>query len=198
MNNIKFNEPDIWRGKLLNEFCVKYELKSYLEIGYLNGLTFNLINCNKKIGVDPNPQHISNDVVMKTSDEFFLNNVDKFDLVFIDGNHEKNQVYRDFKNSYNALTENGIIVFHDINPPSKDGTALTGHGDCFETWINMFNKYKLFTYTNNFDCVGIFSKKLNSIWIDFDMAPHSYEYFEQNRNKYITDIRINENLEFNL
>jgi hypothetical protein len=78
------------------------------------------------------------------------------------------------------------------------GTLFTGHGDCFQTWINMYNKYKLFTYTNDFDCVGIFSKKLNSTWVEVDMVPHSYEYFDKNRTKYINEIRINETLEFNL
>jgi len=194
--NILFDEPDVWRGKLIDAFVKKYGFNSYLEIGFLEGLTFNLVNCANKTAVDPSPRRNDSRVVSETSNNFFKNNNKKFDIIFIDGDHEKSQVYLDFKNSYNCLNDNGIIIFHDVNPPSEKGTVLTAHGDCFQTWINMFNVYKLKTYVNSFDAVGIFFKTLNPKWIDIDLKPYSYQYFAENRNKYIHNIRITEDLNF--
>lgn len=196
MSNKKFIAEHIWRGQLIDAFVQKYNYKSYLEIGFLNGLTFNLVNCDHKIGVDPQPRVNDHRVVAKTSDDFFAENTNIFDIVFIDGNHEKHQVYRDFKNSYQFLNDNGLIIFHDINPPSKAGTALSGHGDCFETWLNMCNHYKLYTYSTKDDSVGIFNKKLNPVFIDFDLKNYDYEELNNNRNKYIFDLQINEELNF--
>tara|TARA_B110000003_G_scaffold144517_1_gene145591 strand:- start:138 stop:860 length:723 start_codon:yes stop_codon:yes gene_type:complete len=48
-----------------------------------------------------------------TSDEFFLNNKEKYDVIYIDGWHEAPQVYEDINNSWNCLNENGIIICDD-------------------------------------------------------------------------------------
>ena len=51
-----------------------------------------------------------------TSDKFFINNSDKFDLIFIDGLHEYSQVMRDIKNLLTCLAHNGVILLHDCLP----------------------------------------------------------------------------------
>ena len=48
-----------------------------------------------------------------TSDEFFKNNDQKFDVIYVDGWHEANQVYKDIDNSWNCLNVNGIIICDD-------------------------------------------------------------------------------------
>ena len=48
-----------------------------------------------------------------TSDEFFLNNKEMFDIIYIDGWHEAPQVYKDINNSWNTLNINGIIICDD-------------------------------------------------------------------------------------
>ena len=48
-----------------------------------------------------------------TSNEFFLNNKEKYDVIYIDGWHEAPQVYEDINNSWNCLNENGIIICDD-------------------------------------------------------------------------------------
>ena len=45
-----------------------------------------------------------------TSDEFFKNNKDQFDLIFIDGLHHYNQVKKDIINSVEVLKDGGIIL----------------------------------------------------------------------------------------
>ena len=48
------------------------------------------------------------------SDIFFLYCKKKYDLIFIDGYHKYDFVRRDFINAKKFITENGIIVLHDI------------------------------------------------------------------------------------
>ncbi len=38
---------------------------------------------------------------------------EKFDLVFIDGSHEKDSVIADTKVAFSVLKENGVILWHD-------------------------------------------------------------------------------------
>ena len=48
----------------------------------------NIINCKKKVGVDP----VSGGTIRVTSDNFFRTNKEKFDCIFIDGLHKYAQV----------------------------------------------------------------------------------------------------------
>ena len=48
-----------------------------------------------------------------TSDNYFLNQKDKFDVIYIDGSHEADQVYKDIKNSWRILNMNGILICDD-------------------------------------------------------------------------------------
>ena len=47
------------------------------------------------------------------SDDFFKNNKKTFDVIYIDGYHKGFQVLEDFKNSWEALNNNGVIIFDD-------------------------------------------------------------------------------------
>ena len=48
------------------------------------------------------------------SDNFFKNNKINFDIIYIDGYHKGFQVLEDFKNSWNILNDNGVIIFDDF------------------------------------------------------------------------------------
>jgi len=117
------------RITIINDLITKYNFKSYLEIGVRNTFEcFDLINCEVKDSVDPGfENHINNVKYKLTSDEFFKqldsSSLDKdsnykWDIIFIDGLHLSYQVERDITNSLNHLSENGIIVVHDCNPPT--------------------------------------------------------------------------------
>ena len=51
-----------------------------------------------------------------TSDDFFKNNKEKFDVIFIDGLHEYEQCQKDALNAINNINKNGVILFHDFIP----------------------------------------------------------------------------------
>ena len=96
----------------------------YLEIGVETGFTFNNVHLLDKTGVDPSPQFHSENLILKTSDDFFANldpnSNTKFDVVFIDGLHQSDQVAKDINNSLQYLNENGKILLDDIIPLNYD------------------------------------------------------------------------------
>jgi SAM-dependent methyltransferase len=50
-----------------------------------------------------------------TSDDYFKKNLnEKFDLIYIDGNHHCDNVLRDARNSFKLLNKGGFIVFDDF------------------------------------------------------------------------------------
>ncbi len=90
----------------------KKNFKSYLEIGCRDDDLFSKINCRKKIGVDP----VSGGTLRMTSDNFFIQNSEKFDCIFIDGLHKYHQVKKDIVNSLSSLNPDGIVLLHDCLP----------------------------------------------------------------------------------
>ena len=104
------------RWDFINAAIKKLNKKNieYLEIGVFRNENFDLINCKNRISVDPDPE--SNATFKITSDEFFLKNKKKFDVIFIDGLHEYIQCQNDAVNALNCLNLNGYIFFHDFIP----------------------------------------------------------------------------------
>jgi len=86
--------------------------QSYLEIGCGADATFKRVRAAFKCGVDP----VRGGTVRMTSDEFFRQNIQMFDVVFVDGLHESRQVLRDVDNSLRFLSPLGCIVIHDCLP----------------------------------------------------------------------------------
>ena len=107
------------KHQTINELIKEKDFKSYLEIGFGNGFNFHRIAIESKIAIDPNsPQ--STDCMQIDSDSFFADNDLTFDLIFIDGDHTKEQAEKDMINSYNALNPGGVILMHDVLPFTKE------------------------------------------------------------------------------
>lgn len=100
------------RTKILKEIIYFKKFDSYLEIGCDLDENFSKIDLKNKIGVDPK----SGGTHRMTSDTFFLNNKEKFDLIYIDGLHTYEQAIKDIKNSLKFLNKNGLIILHDCLP----------------------------------------------------------------------------------
>ena len=192
---MKYNTND-WKGFLINDLITDLNYQSYLELGVSLGESWNRITCDKKIGVD-NDINVTNkfDVVIhSTTDDYFLNNNDKFDLIYIDALHEKNQVYKDFKNSFNVLNDSGVIIFHDVNPFDISQTHFNNSGDVFELWIELAKTYKVYIIKNEYDgdSVGIFIKSKNSKFIDIEVKDYTYQFFSENREDFISYLNYEE------
>lgn len=169
------------RWDIINHFIKKYNYKNYLEIGYYKGWSFDQVECDWKMAVDPNPCKTPEqekwdkstdiyhhgkaerkpkglDIIYKmTSDDFFsqLSSNSIWDIIFIDGLHESKQVLKDVQNSLNHLSPGGIIIMHDCNPPKYEHTT-TGidgcwTGDVYKAYIDVKYNPNLVTYVVDTD-----------------------------------------------
>lgn len=137
--------------------------KNYLEIGTRYApesgkSSKDSITCLKTTGVDiSNPMA---DYIM-SSDEFFrtIQPHEKYDIIFIDGDHEKHQVLRDINNAIEHLTDNGCIVCHDINPPSESYLRPNRCHNAWETWAYLRStRDDLEMYSLDIDWTGVIRK----------------------------------------
>ena len=110
-----------WTGKKFNRIALMSELTRrislsreviYLEIGCAGDKLFQSVNVKKKTGVDP----FSGGTHRMTSDDYFAESNDIVNLVFVDGLHEYQQVWRDVQNALSRLEVGGYIALHDMLP----------------------------------------------------------------------------------
>jgi hypothetical protein len=191
---------EIDKTNLLNTFVDKFDYKSYLEIGQGKAENnFNWIKCKIRIGVDPDSS--CNAAYCLTSDEFFKVNRATFDLIFIDGLHYKEQVYRDILNSLNCLNKNGTIVVHDCNPtneamqivPIRQGDWT---GDVWKAWLKLRTEKKdieMFVIDNTSGCGIIRVGKQNIITVPDILT---YQYLSENRDYLLNLKSINNFLSY--
>jgi hypothetical protein len=171
----------------INNMIREGEHKSYLEIGYQNGVCFDQIKCEEKYSVDPNGKAM----FTGTSDEFFAHCPKKraFEVVFIDGLHHAEQVEKDIVNSINKVGAE-IVVLHDVNPDSFDTQLVPRqtkiwHGDVWRAFVGFRLKYPdAITFCDPDDCgVGIIfvTQKVEPGFI----TDLSWEEFQENKETYL-------------
>lgn len=130
-----YNHPFI-----LEHFALWIKPERYLEIGVRDGRVLNIVSkyCKECYAVDLkflNKNFTDNVKLFETSsDDFFLNldNNIKFDMVFIDGDHNKEQVYKDFINVESKVIDDGFIFFHDSYPCNELMTHPGLSNNCWE------------------------------------------------------------------
>ena len=169
------------RTDIINELLQKINGNKYLEIGVFTGGNLRDIKCDYKVGVDPDVKSAA--TIIKTSDDFFKTNEEKFDVIFVDGLHHADQVYKDIVNSFNCLNYEGYIVVHDISPDNELIQRVpreTGEwtGDCWKAWTKLMKDnphLNMFVVNTDHGC-GIIEKKPNqSIVLSSDIE----SYFEK-------------------
>lgn len=200
------------RSQIINYFISLIDAENYLEIGVRDPKkNFNKIHCKTKFSVDPGVEFKDNPVDFKmTSDVFFeklkskelnLKPKIKFDVIFIDGLHISNQVDRDISHSFEFLSENGVIILHDCNPPSEfhqreQYNFINSPAKSFwngTTWKAFYKaRHRKDLYSICFDCdwgVAVISKKKYPLFnsIDGDIQNEFYEYsiLEKSRKEHL-------------
>ena len=148
---------------IVQSFINKKKFNSYLEIGTFDNELFDHIKCKNKVGVDP----FSGGTHRMTSDEFFLQNRDKFDCIFIDGLHHYDQVKRDINNSLKFINDQGIVLVHDCLPENIEAqsvprTITNWNGDVWKAFAEIRANPNLNSYTCLADHgIGVILKSSN-------------------------------------
>lgn len=126
----------------LMKFLIEmYEPDIYVEIGIQHGETFNEISplIKESHGVDINPMprvkyndnvHLHANGVVEFANNWDINK--QIDLLFIDGDHKKESVLRDFDLlSPFVSPQTGLILLHDAYPSEP---YLIKPGWCHNAW----------------------------------------------------------------
>ena len=112
----------------LQRLALLNNTKKYLEVGVQKGETFFSLDLPFKKGVDPNflfdyktKETSSVKFVPTTSDIFFQEprQLDKYDLIFLDGLHIFEQTLRDFCSSLEFSHKKTIWLLDDVRPRTR-------------------------------------------------------------------------------
>ena len=118
-----------------NEKSKKRKLENFLEVGYSSGRTntiFNkFFNFKQIIAIDDFTAEMSSTDLLanlkrknltlicgdsyKTKNQKIIKKFAPFDLIFVDASHEYQNVIKDLNNYSNLLSNDGILVAHDIH-----------------------------------------------------------------------------------
>ena len=192
----------MWRGKFISDLIRDLQLQNYLELGVAKGHCWYNVSAPKKVGVDlmnENVWKIAN-VLTSTTDDYFksLHKDEKYDIVFIDADHNKESVKKDFFNSLKHLADDGIIVFHDVYPLQEENIEPHACGTAYAFWISLVNLVPDDTHVFIGDpgdiqgTVGVYYNSTKSVdWDSFEKMDHSYDYFYENLEKYILSKSVN-------
>jgi hypothetical protein len=187
------------RFDIINHLIRVNNYKSFLEIGTQEHINLSNIIIDKKISVDPDPE-VNADFILP-SDDFFKQNTDKFDIIFVDGLHHADFVYRDMVNSLKILNHGGCIIVHDVIPSSYESqliplekTLETGsgiwNGDVWKGWVKLRTERKdLIMKVINTDhgCGIIHSTKYGSG--DY-LESYNNGYYEYNKDLIFSSLNL--------
>lgn len=175
------------RIDIINQFIAARGYKSYFEIGVCDpALCFDLIQCENKVGVDPDPN--AKATYCMTSDEYFTHYGGRtHDFYFIDGLHQASQVERDIQYALKYLNPGGVIMLHDCLPVTKHHQTHEWHegawnGTTWMAWVKYRSTSPYLTYTINEDwgcgIIEVSQKREEPI---FPLPEHlDWEWYQQN------------------
>ncbi|MAH44129.1 hypothetical protein CL614_10515 [archaeon] len=191
-----------YRTDIINFLIKNYNLKSYLEVGTHDpNRNFNKIKIKYKECVDPNPKNKSITFKM-TSDEFFqkIDKNKKYDIIFIDGLHQENQVDKDIQNSLDHLSGKGFIIMHDCNPISEymqrevQGRGYW-NGTVWKSWVKLRctrGDLKMLVVNIDHGC-GVIHRGGQNIWNKFTNIQEctQYSYLDKYRSDLLNLVSVN-------
>jgi len=158
------------RTDLLEFIISEKKPKKYLEIGIQQGFNFDTIKVPYKVGVEPFPRRVQDNVLTLKSDDFFKSDNPEykgFDLIFIDGLHTEDQTWRDLLNSLDRLNHGGIIVMHDALPHNLKYTTMSWCGTSYKAIMKAAQTPGLIvkTWEQDHGCAVIVKESKNDLYV---------------------------------
>lgn len=185
------------RIQIINALIKKNGYKTYLEIGVNTpaqpGYSHEGVEVATKHGVDPNVDT----TYRMTSDDFFAENTNMYDIVFVDGLHIFDQAHRDIENSLRFLNPGGTIVVHDCNPVREITqravrASSTWHGDVWKAILKLRMERKdvsIYTIDADEGC-AIVTKGSQELYIPETTDTYTWKYFKKNKKEILNLISI--------
>lgn len=164
------------RFDIINGLIQENEYKTYLEIGTQQSVSGHQVKIEHKTGVDPAPmERIEGDYDefhQITSNEFFAINKQRFDIIFIDGDHSHEQSRKDFANAIYLLNKNGVIVMHDCLPMNEEYAGPLWCGEVFKTLADIhFSGMDYKVYNHDHGCAVIPKQNIKNF-----QSHHDYSF----------------------
>lgn len=126
---------------------------SYLELGVDDNRNFDSIQSVSKMSVDIN----SKAIFTGTTDQFFAQNKNSYDIIYIDANHDLDFVQRDYNNAISVCKK--LLLIHDMYPPSEMYTESRYCSDSFKLLAHFSdNGFDFMTLDSDFGLTFIFPK----------------------------------------
>ena len=182
--SINFN-----RIALVNLLVSKFQNCDYLEIGCNTNLLFDSVPVENKTGIDP----FAGGNVRKTSDDFFQENSNKFDVIFIDGLHTYDQVRRDVLNAIKVLKPGGWVALHDMLPRNwiEQHVPIVSHshwtGDVWKVGFELASSLGIDFKILKIDAgVGVFrlsNSEASLVDMQKELRDKQFAYFYENLNQ---------------
>lgn len=170
------------KAKIINQIIEKTDSQSYLEIGFGDGSNFRKVVCKDKVSVDP----MGAPCCKMTSDEFFKDNEEDFDAIFIDGDHRAEEVRKDITNALRCNPK--VIICHDTIPKDKAMQEVPQKqrvytGDAWRALVGFIENYPdVLVETHIADygltCIYPEGKRVRK---HFENTEMTYEEFEGNK-----------------
>jgi len=171
------------RTDIINRVLQETPGGRYLEVGiYDPARNFDLIQCEDKTGVDPRNERDS-EIFKTTSDEFFasLDKTDKWNVIFLDGDHRYPQCKTDVTNALRHIEQGGYIIMHDCLPqhadavvPEKPGGGGAWNGQVWKAWRYVRSRKDLLSFVVDTDWgVGVLARGRRK-WAVEDAAPNTW------------------------
>jgi len=136
--------PENWHEEFIELLAAIVRPKTYVELGIYECALFNkIIPCAEKlIGLDMKPEagkfmrHVpgKTEFVCSTTDDFadrLQKNPIQIDMLFIDADHSKEAVLKDFHNFFPFVAPHGLILLHDSHPKNLQYTDSGYCNDAF-------------------------------------------------------------------
>ena len=119
INKIKYLEIGSFEGRSavfireLDNICSLMAVDTFEGSDEHKNIDFNKVYSNFKFNLNLD-RNKNIDFFRGSSDDFFLNNKNYYNLIYIDGSHNYEQVKKDFINSFNFLENNGYLICDDF------------------------------------------------------------------------------------
>jgi len=124
---------------------------SYLELGTYNNETIARVKVPKRYGVDIKAAPLDGAMMFSMTTAQFIERYAAiyapYDVVFIDADHNKAAVERDFRGILPHVAHDGLILLHDTNPETE---ADVVPGFCGDAW-----RFARTLHDERFECVTL-------------------------------------------